>query len=409
MRQKKEFSEFDQKMMRLAFCLARKGLGRTFPNPAVGAVLVRNGQIVGAGFHAAAGGAHAEAVALASAGEAARESTLYVTLEPCCHQSRTPPCTAALIKAGVTRVVATMPDPNPLVAGNGLRTLAEAGVRVECGLFAEEARRMNEAFVKYITTGQPFITLKAAISLDGKIATHTGDSRWITGLSARRYVHRLRSWAGGVMVGVGTVIKDDPDLTCRWKANACTKWGVTVRGTARSLYRVVREVYTGSEHIHQPLRIVVDSKGRTPLHSRVLKNLDLASTLIAVTEEAPAENIQRLRNTGAKVLITPASEGRVDLFQLTLRLAEEGITSILLEGGGALNSAALQGGLVDKLQVFIAPKIIGGVSAPTFLEGAGAERISDAWQLTKPCIRRFGEDTLLTMYLKASTCALKGG
>lgn len=396
--QKNQFSEFDRKMMRRALCLARKGLGRTFPNPAVGAVFVREGKIVGVGYHAVAGGAHAEAVALAAAGEAARGSTLYVTLEPCCHHGRTPPCTAALIKAGVTRVVAAMPDPNPQVAGDGLKTLAEAGVRVECGLFAEEAGRMNEAFVKYITSGRPFITLKAAASLDGKIAAYTGDSRWITGIAARRYVHRLRSWAAGVMVGVGTVLKDNPNLTCRWRAPARQKGSPTAYGKIKPLE--FAEPHTGVGDILQPVRIVVDSKGRTPLQAEVLKNQKTALTLIAVTEEAPGETIQLLRHTGARVLIMPSDGGRVDLSALALRLAAEGITSILLEGGGTLNSAAVQAGIVDKLQIFIAPKMIGGASAPTFLEGVGVERIRDAWQLTTASIRRFGEDFLFTAYLK---------
>ncbi|HEY8344054.1 MAG TPA: bifunctional diaminohydroxyphosphoribosylaminopyrimidine deaminase/5-amino-6-(5-phosphoribosylamino)uracil reductase RibD, partial [Bacillota bacterium] len=369
MRPKNQFSEFDRKMMRQALCLARKGLGRTFPNPAVGAVLVREGKIVGAGYHAVAGGDHAEAVALAAAGEAARGSTLYVTLEPCCHHGRTPPCTAALIKAGVTRVVAAMPDPNPRVGGDGLKILAEAGVRVECGLFAEEARRMNEAFIKYITSGRPFITLKAAVSLDGKIAAHTGDSRWITGIAARRYVHRLRSWAAGVMVGVGTVLKDDPNLTCRWRTPAYQQGGPIAYGKVKPIE--FKETSTGGEDVFQPVRIVVDSKGRTPLHAKVLQNQDTAPTLIAVTEEAPSEKIERLRQTGARILMIPSVDGRVDLSALALRLAADGITSILLEGGGTLNSAAVQAGIVDKLQIFIAPKLIGGASAPTFLAGVG--------------------------------------
>ncbi|HHU52223.1 MAG TPA: bifunctional diaminohydroxyphosphoribosylaminopyrimidine deaminase/5-amino-6-(5-phosphoribosylamino)uracil reductase RibD [Firmicutes bacterium] len=408
-RAENQFSEFDRKMMRKAFCLARKGLGRTFPNPAVGAVLVREGKIVGAGYHGVAGGAHAEAVALAAAGEAARGSTLYVTLEPCCHHGRTPPCSAALIKAGVIRVVAAMPDPNPQVAGDGLKTLAEAGVRVECGLFAEEARRMNEAFVKYITTGRPFITLKAAVSLDGKIAAHTGDSRWITGITARRYVHLLRSWAAGVMVGVGTVLKDDPNLTCRWRAPTRQKESPIAGGMVKPFE--FKETYTGGGGILQPVRIVVDSKGRTPLHAKVLKNQETAPTLIAVTEEASGENIERLRQTGARVLIMPSVGGRVNLSALALRLAEEGITSILLEGGGTLNSAAVQAGIVDKLQIFIAPKLIGGASAPTFLEGAGVERMKDAWQVTTTSIRRIGEDFLVTAYLKNTSvfCNFSGG
>lgn len=406
---KNQFSEFDRKMMRLALCLARKGLGRTFPNPAVGAVLVREGRMVGAGYHAVVGGAHAEAVALAAAGEAARGSTLYVTLEPCCHHGRTPPCTTALIKAGVTRVVAAMPDPNPQVAGNGLKTLAEAGAQVECGLFAEEARRMNEAFVKYITSGRPFITLKAAASLDGKIAAHTGDSRWITGTAARRYVHRLRSWAAGVMVGVGTVLRDDPNLTCRWRVPARQKGNPTPYGKVKPIE--LAETSTGAEGIRQPVRIVVDSKGRTPLQAEVLKNQKAVPTLLAVTEEAPGEKLQRLQQTGARVLMMPSVGGRVDLSALALRLAAEGITSILLEGGGTLNSAAVQAGIVDKLQIFIAPKMIGGASAPTFLEGVGVERMRDAWQLTTASVRRFGEDFLFTAYLKndSAFCNFAGG
>lgn len=354
--------EAERPFLRRALQLARRGLGRTSPNPAVGAVLVRDGQVVGEGYHRRAGEPHAEAVALARAGNLALGATLYVTLEPCAHFGRTPPCADAIIRAGVRRVVACTVDPNPRVNGRGFARLREAGVEVALAGPEEQgqARELNAAYEKFITTGLPYVTLKAAMSLDGKIATPSGDSRWITSEQARALGQRLRARSDAVMVGIGTVLADDPLLTVRRRG----------RPAAR-----------------QPLRVVVDSLARTPPTASLFTSP--GPVLVAATTRAPAERVEKLRERGADVLLTPPGpDGRVNLLQLLAELGRREVVSVLVEGGGTLHAALLEADLAERMVVFIAPKILGGARAPTPVEGAGAGSVAGARGLFGWRIRR---------------------
>ncbi|BCV20980.1 bifunctional diaminohydroxyphosphoribosylaminopyrimidine deaminase/5-amino-6-(5-phosphoribosylamino)uracil reductase RibD [Moorella sp. Hama-1] len=361
----------DTIFMRRALDLARRGLGRTSPNPAVGAVIVKDGRVIGEGYHQKAGTPHAEIHALQAAGPAARGSTLYVTLEPCCHYGRTPPCTEAIIAAGIRRVVAAMADPNPRVAGGGFQALRQAGIEVETGLLAEEARQLNEAFIKYITTGNPWVTLKMALTLDGKIATRTGAARWITGPEARERAHELRDTHDAILVGIGTVLADDPELTTRLPG---------VRG-------------------RDAVRVILDSHLRLPLTARVVSLRSAAPTLVATTAAAPAEAREELAARGVQVLVLPAEAGRVAWQPLLAELARRQITSILVEGGSGVNATALAAGVVDKVIAFIAPKIFGGVEAPGPVGGLGVADPGAAWQLERLAVKRCGEDLMLSGYL----------
>ncbi len=354
--------------MRRALALARQGY--TAPNPMVGAVLVKDGRVVGEGYHRRAGMPHAEVEALRRAGEKARGATLYVTLEPCSHWGRTPPCADALIEAGVRCVYAAMQDPNPQVAGRGFERLRAAGVEVVVGVLEERARQLNEIFVKYHATGMPFVTVKAAMSLDGKIATHTGDSKWITDEPARRLVHRLRARHDAVMVGVGTVLQDDPLLTVR-------------------LPRI-------KEPLHR-LRVIVDSRLHCPEEARVLRVED-SPTLIATTESAPPDKIARLRERGVEIAVLPADGGHVDLRALMAMLAQRGVTGVLCEGGGTLIAALFAQRLVDKVVFFYAPRIIGGRDAPTAVEGDGCAYIEGCLRLDRVYWRKVGRDMMVQAY-----------
>lgn len=363
----------DEQYMKMALELARKGEGFTSPNPMVGAVLVKDGEVVGKGYHARAGLAHAEIEALREAGEKAKGATLYVNLEPCCHHGRTGPCVEAIVAAQVKRVVLAMVDPNPLVAGKGIARLKAAGVEVAAGVLAEEAARLNEVFIKYITTGLPFVVAKAAVSLDGKIATRLGESQWITGEEARAFGHRLRHRYDAVLVGVNTVLADNPSLTARLP-----------EGRGRD-----------------PVRIVLDSSARTPPDARIITQESLASTIIAVTEEAAEERVTALSRAGAQIVVTPARKGRVDLAWLMKELAAREITSVLIEGGGEVHASALSAGIVDKVVFFIAPKIIGGKEAPGPVGGCGADRLAGAVTLRDVSVSRLGEDILVEGYVRA--------
>ncbi|ABO50610.1 5-amino-6-(5-phosphoribosylamino)uracil reductase / diaminohydroxyphosphoribosylaminopyrimidine deaminase [Desulforamulus reducens MI-1] len=360
----------DRHYMNMALELAAKARGRTSPNPMVGAVLVKDGEVVGKGFHAKAGGAHAEVVALADAGDRAKGATVYVTLEPCCHHGKTGPCTEALKKAGVKRVVAAMTDPNPLVAGKGLNILKDAGIEVVSGLLEEEAKELNEVFIKYITTKIPFIVLKAATSLDGKIATASGESKWITGDTARNYGHRLRDAYDAILVGVNTVLADDPSLTARLPEG---------RGK-------------------DPLRIIVDSMSRTPTSAKILTQESAAHTIIATTQAAPVERRASLMAAGAEVIVVPGEGPGVDLKKLMVLLGEKQISSVLIEGGGKISGSALNAGIVDKVAWFIAPKIIGGDLAPGPVRGEGIQFLKDATKLYKVTVQNLGADILITGY-----------
>lgn len=356
--------------MREALLLARKGRGRTSPNPAVGAVIVKEGVVLGRGWHRQAGTAHAEVHALAEAGEAARGATLYVTLEPCCHQGRTGPCTEAILQAGISRVVVAMVDPNPLVSGCGLQTLRNAGLSVTSGVLAGEAASLNAPFIKWISCGLPFVTVKNGISLDGKIATRTGDSRWITGELSRLEVHRLRDSVDAVITGIGTVLADDPELTVRLPEGG-----------------------------RNPVRVVLDRLARTPLTAKLV-NDGKAPTLIAVSPEAPQDRVRALSGQGADILQVPLADGRLDLNVLLRELGKRCLTSLLVEAGGTLNSSFLFGNLVDKVVLFIAPKIIGGSGAPGPYGGSGSARLSDAVELEDLLIRQVGGDFMIEGFVK---------
>lgn len=364
----------DQDFMRRALELAALARGKTSPNPLVGAVVVKDGVIVGEGYHRKAGTPHAEVIALREAGLRAKGADLYVSLEPCCHYGRTPPCTKAIIEAGIKRVVVACEDPNPLVAGKGIEILRQAGITVDVGVLREEARRLNEVFFKYITTGRPFVTLKAAMSLDGKIATFTGDSKWITGEQARQYAHQMRAEHDAVMVGIGTVLADDPLLTVR------------LPGEDR-----------------RPLRVIVDSRLRIPLESRiVLTAKEFPTVVAAVRHEGNQGKKKSLEERGVEVWELPADRGRVDLKALLSELGKREVTSVLLEGGATLNASALEAGVVDKFVFFIAPKIIGGSRAPGPVGGNGAKKVEDAWLVSDLEFSRIGEDLMITCYPRRS-------
>ncbi|MDD4239167.1 MAG: bifunctional diaminohydroxyphosphoribosylaminopyrimidine deaminase/5-amino-6-(5-phosphoribosylamino)uracil reductase RibD [Desulfotomaculaceae bacterium] len=361
----------DKSNMKLALKLAARARGRTSPNPMVGAVVVKDGNIVGRGFHQKAGTPHAEIHALKEAGPKAKGATLYVTLEPCCHHGRTGPCTEAVIQAGIARAVVAMADPNPLVAGKGLKRLEEAGISVNLGILEEEARQLNEVFLKYIATRLPFVVAKAAVSLDGKIATRSGKSRWITGPEARAYGHRLRDRYDAILVGIGTILADDPALTARLPG----------------------------QRSRDPVRVVLDSRGRTPPKARVLDQQSEAPTIIAVTSDAPAERLAALRGEGAEVVVVNAGP-RVDLLELMKLLGAREITSVLIEGGAAVHGSALEAGIVDKAAWFIAPKIIGGSEAPGPVGGFGVDDPAEAAELERLKVRRLGKDFCLEGYFK---------
>lgn len=358
----------DEIYMREALRIAKNAEGRTSPNPLVGAVVVKDGKIIAEGWHRQAGTPHAEVHALNMAGELAKGAILYVTLEPCSHFGRTPPCVNKIIESGIKKVVAAMKDPNPKVAGRGFEILKNAGVEVEVGILEAEARRLNEVFLKFITKKLPFVTLKFASSLDGKIATFCGESQWISCEESRKFTHHLRDLNDAILVGIGTVTADNPSLTTR-----------LVEGK-------------------NPVRVIIDSNARTPLDSKVVTDKS-ARTIIAVTENAPNERIAELKARGVEII--KAGDGkRVDLKILMEKLAEREITSILVEGGGTIHFSMLNSGLVDKIYAFIAPKIIGGAKSLTSVEGIGFEKLSDAVELENFTAEKIGTDILLSGYIR---------
>ena len=370
--------ENDVRYMRLALQMARNATGRTVPNPLVGAVIVQAGRVVATGWHRKAGTPHAEIHALNMAGELARGATLYVTLEPCAHYGRTGPCAVAVRDAGIARVVVGMRDPNPLVAGKGLKILMDAGVAVD--VFPDDSDiaaccwQLNEVFLKWIPHKQPFVVLKTAMSLDGKIATVTGESQWITGEAARARVHEWRDIYDGIMVGIGTVLHDDPALTTRLPAGRSGR---------------------------NPVRIIVDSQARTPLTAQVVTD-EAAPTIIAVTEEAPAERVAALEQSAQVEVLRCGSGPHVDVALLMQQLGEREICSIFVEGGGTLAYSLLAAGLVDKVEAFIAPLLIGGREALTPVEGAGSTRLADAVRLHDVQYEQVGSDMLVTGYTRSA-------
>ena len=361
--------QIDRRYMRRACRLAEKGAGRTSPNPLVGAVLVRDGKIVGSGFHPFAGGDHAEIVALKEAGNKAKGATLYINLEPCNHYGRTPPCTRSLIAAGVKEVVVGIEDPNPLVSGKGLRALVRAGIKVRTGVLHEQCRVLNEAFTKLITRGVPFVTLKLAASLDGKIATSTGDARWISCEESRATVHLLRNRHDAVVVGAGTVIADNPQLTCRIAGG------------------------------RDPWRVILDARLRIPVNAEFLRQRGKGKNIIVTSDTAPAGKIYALENLGATVWRLPAREGAVRWRPLLRKLAKIGIASVLIEGGATTAAGALKEKMVDKMLLFYAPKLLGG-DGRYMIDSLGIEHIKQSVMLQNLKVQKSGADLLVSGYLQ---------
>ncbi|MBI3317700.1 MAG: bifunctional diaminohydroxyphosphoribosylaminopyrimidine deaminase/5-amino-6-(5-phosphoribosylamino)uracil reductase RibD [Candidatus Omnitrophica bacterium] len=350
--------------MRLALDLAARARWKTGPNPMVGAVVVRGGRVVGRGFHAKAGAPHAEVIALRQAGPLAKGATLYVSLEPCDHTGRTPPCTEAVLRSGVRRVVAAMVDPNPLTRGKGFRRLRRRGLRIRTGVLEKEARALNRVFVTRMRLKRPFVTVKVAQSLDGKIATAAGESRWISGPEAREWVHRFRDRVDAVLVGVGTVLKDDPLLTVRLKGKK-----------------------------KEPVRVVLDARLRTPPSAELFSSK--APLLIATTLPPSSKAAKRLARAGAEILRLPGSGGRVSLKALLSALTKREVSHLLVEGGGNVIASFFEARAVDELYWIIAPKIIGGRDAPTSVEGRGRGPLSGAVPLRNLTITSLGKDLLL--------------
>ena len=364
--------ESDEKFMKLALSLAEKGRGYVNPNPLVGAVIVKDGKVIGEGYHTAFGKSHAEIEAINSATEDIKGATMYVTLEPCCHQGKTPPCTEAIIKNQLARVVVATTDPNPLVSGSGIEKLKQSNIEITVGVLQELAKIQNEVFIHYMTTNLPFTILKYAMSLDGKIACHTGDSKWITSEKSRTDVHRLRSSVSAVVTGIGTILSDDASLNVRL---------LDSKG-------------------REPHRIVVDSAARISLDAKIL-NLDSKSdTYIAVTKAASDEKLRKLKDYGAKIIMTKSKDGKVDLEELWKELGFLGMDSILIEAGEQLNAALLEAKLVNKIRAYIAPKIIGGTNAKSPIGGYGATNMSEVINLKSMNFTHIENDFVVEGYIK---------
>lgn len=368
------FMQEKEEYMRRALELARKGEGHTSPNPMVGCVVVKDGRIISEGYHEKYGEFHAERNALTRCTEDTTGADLYVTLEPCCHQGKTPPCTDIIIEKKIARVFVGSMDSNPLVAGKGVQILREHGIYVETGILEEECLKLNEVFYHYITTKTPFVVMKYAMTLDGKIACATGDSKWVTGEIARAQVHRMRGRYRGIMVGIGTVLADDPMLNCR------VEGGV------------------------DPVRIICDSNLHIPLESQIVKTASEIETIVACSHESleaekKQEKIRKLKEAGIQLIGTEGAHG-VNLVELMKKLGEQNIDSILLEGGGTLNASALEDGIVNKVYAYIAGKLIGGMDARSPVEGMGIDRMADAITLKDMEIERLGDDFCIVGYVK---------
>ncbi|MCF8000856.1 MAG: bifunctional diaminohydroxyphosphoribosylaminopyrimidine deaminase/5-amino-6-(5-phosphoribosylamino)uracil reductase RibD [Halanaerobiales bacterium] len=345
----------DEYYMKKTLKLAAQGEGYTSPNPLVGAVVVKDDEIVGKGYHKKAGEPHAEVHALNQAGEKAEGATLYVNLEPCCHLGKTPACSLKIINSKISRLVVAMEDPNPVVAGKGIKDLAEAGIEIKTGVLEQEAKELNEIFIKYMTEEEPFVYLKTGQTLDGYLATRTGDSRWVTNEAARKYGHQLRHKVDGILVGVGTVISDNPRLTTRL------------------------EEKEGKD----PIRIVLDSKLRTPVEANIINEESESPTFIITTEEYDRDKYAKLdKINNLNILVLPKDEnGKIELHQLLKKLYQKEITSVLIEGGGKVNHSFLKSGLIDKVYCFIAPKLLGGNDGIASFNGSGVEKMNNAYEL----------------------------
>ncbi|MCX5802485.1 MAG: bifunctional diaminohydroxyphosphoribosylaminopyrimidine deaminase/5-amino-6-(5-phosphoribosylamino)uracil reductase RibD [Proteobacteria bacterium] len=361
----------EEQYMRMVLSLARRGLGSTSPNPMVGAILVKGKRIVGKGYHKKAGLPHAEIIAINEAKEEARGSTLYVNLEPCVHVGRTPPCIHTIIKAGIKKVIISMLDPNPSVNGKGIEALKKAGIDVKVGLLEKEARRLNEAFIVYMEKKRPFFVMKAAVSLDGKIATKTCDSKWISNEESRRYVNKLRSEMDGIMVGINTVILDNPLL--------------------------IPKVLRPKKH---PVRIILDSKLRIPLTCDVVKTSEKYKTWIFTSEDSRIDKEAKLKSMGLEIIRIPKDEnGRVSLKHVNEELYKREIVGVLVEGGGEINSGLLKEGFLDKILLFYAPMLIGGKGALSLIGGRGVDFLKDAYRIDITAMKRFKEDICLEGYV----------
>ena len=367
----------EEKYMRRAIKLAKKGGGHVNPNPLVGAVIVRDGEIIGEGYHECYGQLHAERNAIANAkkrGNSLEGSTIYVTLEPCCHYGKTPPCTEAIIEEKIARVVVGSDDPNPLVSGKGFQMLREKGIEVIPHFLKEECDAMNHVFFHYIRTGTPYVAMKYAMTMDGKIACYTGDSKWVTGEESRAHVQTLRNHYKGIMAGIGTVLADDPMLNCRIEGG------------------------------RDPIRIIADSHLRIPMDSQLVRTAGQQPLIVTCLPDADEEKAAQLQEKGVEVLRIPGvttadiTEEQKEVISLPVLMKELGarkIDGILLEGGGQLNESALQAGIVDRIYCYIAPKIFGGAQAKTPVEGQGLTRAADAWQFKRIGMQEFGQDILL--------------
>ena len=367
----------EEKYMRRAIKLAKKGSGHVNPNPLVGAVIVRDGEIIGEGSPECYGQLHAERTAIANAkkrGNSLEGSTIYVTLEPCCHYGKTPPCTEAIIEEKIARVVVGSDDPNPLVSGKGFQMLREKGIEVIPHFLKEECDAMNHVFFHYIRTGTPYVAMKYAMTMDGKIACYTGDSKWVTGEESRAHVQTLRNHYKGIMAGIGTVLADDPMLNCRIEGG------------------------------RDPIRIIADSHLRIPMDSQLVRTAGQQPLIVACLPDADEEKAAQLQEKGVEVLRIPGvttadiTEEQKEVISLPVLMKELGvrkIDGILLEGGGQLNESALQAGIVDRIYCYIAPKIFGGAQAKTPVEGQGLTRAADAWQFNRIGMQEFGQDILL--------------
>lgn len=359
----------DEFYMKRALELAIKGVGMVNPNPMVGAVIVKDNKVIGEGFHEKYGHAHAERNAVKNAVEDIEGATVYVTLEPCAHYGKTPPCVDLLIEKKVRKVVIGMLDPNPLVAGKSIKKLKENNIEVKVGVKEKECRKLNEVFIKYITTKKPFVIMKAGISIDGKIATSGGESKWITSERSRLHSHELRNRMSGIMVGINTVLSDDPSLT-----------------------------YRGEHKGKDPLRIIIDSTLKVPFESKVIK-YNNNNTIVACVENTDLIKKEKLEKMGVKIIETKSKKGKVDLQEVVEKLGKEKIDSILLEGGGTLNFSALKEGIVDKVRFYIAPKIIGGENSKNSVSGQGFYNLDDCVNLKDMSYEQMGNEIVVEGYI----------
>ncbi len=362
----------DEYYMGLAISLARKGIGKVNPNPMVGAVIVKDNKIIGTGYHERYGGKHAEINAIENSRQSLNGSTMYVNLEPCSHFGKTPPCVDKIIESKINKVVISSVDPNPLVQGKGVKKLRDAGIEVKVGVLDKENKKLNEVFLKYIKNKKPFVVMKVAMSLDGKISTTTGQSKWISCDESSRYVHKLRSQVMSILVGINTVIKDNPMLDCRL------------------------------ENGKNPIRIIVDTTLKIPIDSKIVSSSKSIRTIVVTTKNANRNVMKLLEDKGVEILTVNLKNNLVDLKEMINKLGELNIDSILIEGGSSLNFSAINENIVDKIQVYVAPIILGGESSKTPIGGQGVDDIKEAFKLHRLEYKQVGSDILIEGYLKGS-------